>query len=620
LSRFVHSAWCNIVLAVVGVLVFGSTLSAQQTFSPHWQSLPWDSGGYDPSSVVWSMVQSELDVDQDGKKEFLLTTSWSGSYYNMVYLYEAVGNDSFAIVWSYSFYPYSSDFSAVTVSDLNNNNRQEILCLVDPADTTYHGFYVFEWEGNDNSFPTVPTATWDFGLGHWFHEGTAIIADDLDNDGKQEVAVSFVEDWNTYKSKVMIFSCSSTTITDSSWQIEFVDSTTMPVVGYSLTSTDLDRDNRRELVVVGWDTLRVTIYENTGSANSYTLSANIKNLSYYLDVANDGVVEANYDNDGTNELYLITGNGALFVATNDGDVSHMTALNFTWIGQYDYYKGMIGMTKADLNGDTIPELYLAGSYNEAVYRVEYAGGSVTDYNNYLYSTVFMDDTTDDHTSDSTDQGYFRPTKIAAGDFDGDGFADMIVSSASFAADKPMLMFLEDNNQVGVNVNAGWNIVSVPKTVVDGNKATLFPQASSSAFSFTSGSYQQKTSLNNGVGYWLKFPSSATLTIPGIERLTDSIDVVAGWNMIGSISNNVPVTSIRTVPDGILASNMFGYKSGYSTVEEIEPGKGYWIKISSAGKIILQSTVIAKTSYTDIVTKKHDQPLARKTFTRGERLQ
>ncbi len=617
MNRFVRLAWCSLFLGVVCVLTFTSNAKAQQTFGPHWQSLPWDSGGYDPSSVVWSMVQSDLDLDHDGKKEFLLTTSWSGSYYNMVYLYEAVSNDSFHIIWSYSFYPYSNDFSAVTVSDLNNNGRQEILCLVDPADTLYHGFYVFEWDGTDNGFPSIPTATWDFGLGHWFQEGTAIIADDLDNDGKQEAAVSFIESWSPYKSKIMIFSCSSDTITNTSWQVEFVDSTTMPVIGYSLTSTDLDHDGRRELVVVGWDTLRVAIYENTGSPNSYALAANIKNISSYVDVANDGIVEANYDNNSTNELYLLTGNGALFVATNDGDVSHMTAANFTWIGQYNYYNGMVGMTKADLDGDSIPELYLAGSYNEAVYSVKYQSGSVTDYNNYSFSTVYMDDTTDHHAGDSTDQGYFRPTKIAAGDLDGDGIPDLMVSSASFAGDKPMLLFLEANNQVSVNINSGWNIISIPNTVANGNKSTLFPQATSSAFSFTQSGYGQNTTLVNGVGYWLKFPASDTLAISGTERLTDTVNVIAGWNMIGSISKSVPVTSITTIPNNIISSSVFGYNSGYATVTNIIPGKGYWLKTSSAGKIILHSSAVASKTYAGIETKKHDQPLEKKSFIRGE---
>ncbi|MBI3194762.1 MAG: VCBS repeat-containing protein, partial [Ignavibacteriae bacterium] len=570
-------------LAVIVLLLTPAVMKAQNEFVPRWFSLPWDSGGYDPSSVVWSMVQSELDLDRDGKKEFLISTQWSSDYFNMLYLYEAVGNDSFEIIWSYSFYPYSNDFSAVTISDLNNNGRQEILCLVDPLDTTYHGFYVFEWEGYDNGFPFVPTTTWDFGLGHWFHEGTAILADDLDDDGRQEVAVSFVESWDTYKSKIMIFSLQNDSLLNPSWQIEFVDSTTFPVVGYSLAATDLDKDNRKELIVSGWDTLRIAIYEHTGSANSYALSANITNLSYYVDLVNEAFVEANFDNNGTNELYMLTANGALFVATNSGDVSQMTAADFVWLAQYDEYNGMVGMTKADLDTNGVPELYLAGSYNEAVYRCEYLGGEVNDIYNYSYSTMFIDDTTDDHTS-GDDQGYFRPTKIAAGDFDSDGIADMIVSSASYALDKPMLLFIEKSQNVSLPINAGWNIISVPSFVIDNKTNALFPKATSSAFAFSETGYYQNDSLLHGVGYWLKFAAPETVTISGYEMLTDTIDVFSGWNMIGSVSDSVTVSSITTIPENLISSNVFGYNSGYINAETIEPGKGYWVKTNERGKI------------------------------------
>ncbi|MBI5215417.1 MAG: VCBS repeat-containing protein [Ignavibacteriae bacterium] len=623
-------------------------MKAQNEFVPRWFTAPWDSGGYDPSSVVWSMVQSELDLDQDGKKEFLISTQWSSDYFNMLYLYEAVGNDSFQIVWWYSLYPYSNDYSTVTVSDLDGNGRQEILCLLDPIDTTYHGLYVFEWEGYDNGFPFVPTTTWDFGLGHWFQEGSSILANDLDNDGRQEVAVSFVESWDTYKSKVMIFSLQNDSLLNPTWQIEFVDSTTLSVVGYSLAATDLDKDNRKELVVSGWDTLRVAIYENTGSADSYALSVNIKNLSYYVDLVNDGFIEANFDNDATNELYMLTANGALFVATNSGDVSQMTAADFVWLAQYDVYNGMVGMTKADLDTNGVPELYLAGSYNEAVYRCEYLGGAVNDIYNYSYSTVFMDDTTDDHTS-GDDQGYFRPTKIAAGDFDDDGVPDMIVSSASFALDKPVLLFVEQSQNVFVPINAGWNIVSVPSLVIDNKTSSLFPKATSSAFAFSETGYYQNDSLRVGVGYWLKFSTPETVAIAGYELLTDTNDVFSGWNMIGSVSDSVSVSSITTIPIGLIESSVFGYNSGYTSTEIIEPGKGYWLKANGSGKIILKTSTLQAKHSSGLISnhyltrdsspakagfgmteptkleqslrihsKRHEQKLSKKTFVRGHR--
>ncbi len=60
-------------------------------------------------------------------------------------------------------------------------------------------------------------------------------------------------------------------------------------------------------------------------------------------------------------------------------------------------------------------------------------------------------------------------------------------------------------------------------------------------------------------------------------------------MIGSISSSLAVTSVTSVPSGLVTSNFFGYAQGYSASETIEPGKGYWVKANQVGKLILSST-------------------------------
>ena len=60
-------------------------------------------------------------------------------------------------------------------------------------------------------------------------------------------------------------------------------------------------------------------------------------------------------------------------------------------------------------------------------------------------------------------------------------------------------------------------------------------------------------------------------------------------MIGSLSVPVDVSSITTIPPGILASGFFEFGVGYSAVQELAPGKGYWVKVSAAGTIVLTGT-------------------------------
>ncbi len=414
---------------------------SQTSFAPVWRTAPWDSGGTAPNSATWSMVRSELDLDNDGRKEFLAVSAWSGSYFNSVYLYEYSANNSYNVVWSYSFYPYSNDYSAITVADLDGDGRKEILCLVDPYDSTYHGFYVFEWNGTDNGFPTLPTTTWTLNLPGAFDEGGAIVAGDFDNDGRDEVAVSLQERYSTPKSRLMIFSLAAASTFESPvWNVEFNDTTTFAYAGYGLDVTDLDRDGKKEIIADGWERFHVAIFENTGSADSYTRAADLY-IDTTIDFSNMGFAEANYDNNGTNELYIGTATGRFFVMTNPGDVGLITPANFTLLHQYNPYKGIAGVSRGDVDRNGTPELYVAGSYHEAVFQWKYASGAVTNPLSYQRATLYQDDTTDQHTPGS-DQGWFRPSLVAVGDFDSDGRSDIVIASASLAADKPVLMVIE----------------------------------------------------------------------------------------------------------------------------------------------------------------------------------
>ncbi|MBI3189394.1 MAG: hypothetical protein HYZ33_01975 [Ignavibacteriales bacterium] len=138
------------------------------------------------------------------------------------------------------------------------------------------------------------------------------------------------------------------------------------------------------------------------------------------------------------------------------------------------------------------------------------------------------------------------------------------------------------------VNQQWNIVSLPVSRNNMMKTTLFPSASSNAFTFTPQGYETRDTLDNGVGYWLKFPSAQTIQLDGYPRLTDTIAIQSGWNMIGSISKPVSVSDIVLEPAELLLSQFFDYTFGYAVSDTMVPGKGYWVKSNTNGSIILNS--------------------------------
>jgi hypothetical protein len=140
-----------------------------------------------------------------------------------------------------------------------------------------------------------------------------------------------------------------------------------------------------------------------------------------------------------------------------------------------------------------------------------------------------------------------------------------------------------------DVDANWNMVSLPLVVSDASVSALYPSAISNAFAYNTG-YIQEDTLVVGQGYWLKFGAGASIPITGSMVRRDTFDVNAGWNILGSLSATVESSAVKSIPNGIIVSPFYKYNGGYSNASQIEPGKGYWVKTSSAGKIILNSFV------------------------------
>ncbi len=152
----------------------------------------------------------------------------------------------------------------------------------------------------------------------------------------------------------------------------------------------------------------------------------------------------------------------------------------------------------------------------------------------------------------------------------------------------------------VSVTQGWNLVSLPAIPVNDSVQVLFPGASSGAFAYTSGGYQIRLVMDPGSGYWLKYRSSGSVNIDGTAILLDTIQVTTGWNLIGAISQPIPVSSITSIPPGMVTSNIFGYTNGYVKEDSIDPGNGYWIKVSGNGQLILSAGPTTSANHIRIV--------------------
>ncbi len=138
------------------------------------------------------------------------------------------------------------------------------------------------------------------------------------------------------------------------------------------------------------------------------------------------------------------------------------------------------------------------------------------------------------------------------------------------------------------IAGGWNMISVPNIVSDRRTLSIYPNASSVAFAYVGG-YQRQDTLKNGLGYWLKFDAAGAVYYNGIPVSRETVAVTPGWNMVGSISLPIPVSSITSVPGGMVVSMFFGYSSGYSISDSILPGKAYWVHVNDNGSLVLSSS-------------------------------
>ena len=449
---------------IIVFLGFSLVIAAEidSSFSVKWTDLPWGSGGLHPDGPPWSMV-GPYDFDNDGYGDFIVTSSYTGSFCNGVYHFEATADDSISLQWYYYFGDLSctyDNYSSVTVGDVDGDGVPEILFLGDtePDSSGGQALQIFEWNTDSLLFPYMPTATWDMGLDSVWEAGQ-ILAAELDGDANQEIIVSIMNGpWGTAgSSHFMIFELENSDLNSPVWHIEYTDPFTTGWSGYNIYVNDLDQDSLMEIYTVGWGFYQLIIYENIGSEDLYAVQNNFVVTQEANERANQSIIMANFDNNNTNELYAVTSGtntltgdlltpGYFYGIEGSSDVSDITFSNFHYFNHYPGGLRQINMGDADMDGR--PNLYLAGHYNEAVYDWEFVGGNPVSDSSFVEHIIFLDDTTDDFTS-GTDQGKVRVAKLFSGDLDNDNRGDIVFTSAGLGSDKPHIYFLEHDGPAAI---------------------------------------------------------------------------------------------------------------------------------------------------------------------------
>lgn len=132
-------------------------------------------------------------------------------------------------------------------------------------------------------------------------------------------------------------------------------------------------------------------------------------------------------------------------------------------------------------------------------------------------------------------------------------------------------------QTRLNLNAGWNLVSVPSEQADYTPSVIFPGVFGDMFKFEGGVYATAFPLAPGIGYWAYYTAAVNIYIVGPARPATTINLSAGWNIIGSREVTTNTSTLTTNPASQLFGDIFSYSAGgYMTTTTIAPGQGVWV--------------------------------------------
>ena len=143
--------------------------------------------------------------------------------------------------------------------------------------------------------------------------------------------------------------------------------------------------------------------------------------------------------------------------------------------------------------------------------------------------------------------------------------------------------------VSIDYLSGWNLVGLPLDVEDASYSTLFPESIEGTLYFFDNGYIAQSYLIYGEGYWLRFPNAGISIITGFPISELTISLNEGWNLISGISESIAIGDISDPSTIIVGGTIYGFgNDGYSQVNTLEPGGGYWVRANNPGNIILTS--------------------------------
>ncbi len=147
----------------------------------------------------------------------------------------------------------------------------------------------------------------------------------------------------------------------------------------------------------------------------------------------------------------------------------------------------------------------------------------------------------------------------------------------------------------IDLSRGWNMISVPIELDDMSFETLFPSCLAPGYVYAplSDAYASADTLEHGKGYWVLSTIDTSYEFSGKPIYRFESDLQRGWNMIGSVVNDVYFWEQRIEPvDALLEGDLWTYipppESRYDNSEVLETGIGYWVFAFEPAEVFVSS--------------------------------
>lgn len=151
----------------------------------------------------------------------------------------------------------------------------------------------------------------------------------------------------------------------------------------------------------------------------------------------------------------------------------------------------------------------------------------------------------------------------------------------------------------IALTTGWNLISLYVVPANTSITSVFSAILTSVNTIkTSETFyingqiaalQSLQTIEAGKAYLVKMNSNATLTVTGALATAGSVQLKAGWNLLGYPLNSNSAISTKTASLGTnlkTIKNFSGFyeQGGLNSITQFVPGQGYFIKVTNAGTV------------------------------------